>query len=278
MRSWGNAVASFSFMKLTFIIIIIIIWSILSSLYSGNTTVIPSVIAQNSEEDVDSLRSKATEAYINSRYQEAIEYLDRALAIEPYDPSILSSKGLALAHLGRYEEAIEYYDRALAIQPNNVYALNNKANALVSSIEPVEPVVYYDNDAFTMRINYQFISPVTIENTPANTIMAFEEIIKLYDRALAIDPNDTIVITNKGIVLLYNLTSPNEAIEMFDQGLEIDPNHVGCLYNKGVALEKLGRGAEATQYKDRAQEMDPTYSGELIDKEQAVATELRDPI
>jgi tetratricopeptide (TPR) repeat protein len=169
----------------------------------------------------------------------------------------------------------------LAIDPNDVDALNNKANALASLIKPVEPVVYYDNDAFTMRINYQFISPVTIENTLANTTMAYyEEMIKNLDRALELDPNDTTVITNYGIVL-YNLTIPpryNEAIEMFDKGLEIDANHAGCLYNKGVVLEKLGRDAEATQLKDMAQEIDPTYSGDRINKRSAVATVLESPI
>ena len=56
----------------------------------------------------------------------------------------------------------------------------------------------------------------------------------------------------------------NEAIEIFDQGLKIDPNNVGCLYNKGLVLDQLGRNAEASEDKAKAQEIDPAYSGELI--------------
>ena len=42
----------------------------------------------------------------------------------------LSNKGLALNSLGKYQEAIEWYDRALKIDPNYVEASNNKDVAL----------------------------------------------------------------------------------------------------------------------------------------------------
>ena len=43
-----------------------------------------------------------------------------------------------------------------------------------------------------------------------------------------------------------------EAIDLFDQAMNIDPGHVGCLYNRGIVLEKLGKIAEAAEFKDRA--------------------------
>ena len=166
------------------------------------------------------------------------------MGIDPRNVYALLNKGVALGNLGRHQEAIEYYDRALGIDPRNVNALNNKANALASLVESVEPIVYDDNNAFSMQINYKLIPAVTTENTTANIAIAYDEIIKIYDRALAIEPNDITVITNKGIAF-YNLARYNEAIEIFDQGLKIDPNHVGCLYNKGLVLEELGKYAEA---------------------------------
>jgi tetratricopeptide (TPR) repeat protein len=53
--------------------------------------------------------------------------------------------------------------------------------------------------------------------------------------------------------------------------LNINPEHVGCLYNKGLVLEEQGNAAEATEYKDRAQEIDPTYVGGSINKGPAVS-------
>ena len=42
----------------------------------------------------------------------------------------LNEKGAALANLGKYDEAIEFFDKALAIEPNYVEASYNKGLAL----------------------------------------------------------------------------------------------------------------------------------------------------
>ena len=64
------------------------------------------------------------------RYDEAIEYFDKALAVEPDKVRALSGKGTALRNLGNYTEAIEYYDRALAVEPDYRPALYGKRLAL----------------------------------------------------------------------------------------------------------------------------------------------------
>jgi tetratricopeptide (TPR) repeat protein len=68
-----------------------------------------------------------------------------------------------------------------------------------------------------------------------------------------------------------------EANEVFDLALNIAPDHAACLYNKGLVLEKQGKSAEATEYKDRAQNIDPTYVGGSINKPPAVS-ELKSAI
>jgi tetratricopeptide (TPR) repeat protein len=44
----------------------------------------------------------------------------------------LVDEGAFLNDLGNHTGAIQYYDKALAVDPNNVAALNNKGNALNS--------------------------------------------------------------------------------------------------------------------------------------------------
>jgi len=50
--------------------------------------------------------------------------------VNPEEFSALFNKGNTLLALKRYEEAIEYYDKALKIQPNNEFVQSNREEAL----------------------------------------------------------------------------------------------------------------------------------------------------
>jgi tetratricopeptide (TPR) repeat protein len=69
--------------------------------------------------NVSKLKEKGDALSEQGRYQEAIEYYDRVLAIDPNYVDALNNK-----------EAIEYYNRVLAMEPDNVNALYNKGNTL----------------------------------------------------------------------------------------------------------------------------------------------------
>jgi tetratricopeptide (TPR) repeat protein len=100
----------------------------------------------------------------------------------------------------------------------------------------------------------------------------YAEILKYYDKALAIRPNDTTVLDNKGIVLI-KLGNYAQAMQYFDKVLSMDPNNVGGLYNKAVILYHLGKHTEAKVFQDKAQQINPNYSGQFINKV-SIVTEL----
>jgi tetratricopeptide (TPR) repeat protein len=54
----------------------------------------------------------------------------KVLALDPNNVKALGNIGVSLNKLEKYEESIEYADKALAIQPNDVIALKNKEIAL----------------------------------------------------------------------------------------------------------------------------------------------------
>ena len=57
-----------------------------------------------------------------TRYEEALELIERAIIISPTDPAILDSLAWALYKLGRYEEALENLRRAFADFPDDEVA------------------------------------------------------------------------------------------------------------------------------------------------------------
>ena len=57
-----------------------------------------------------------------TRHEEALELIERAIAISPDDPAIIDSLGWALYKVGRYEEALVQMRRAFAAFPDDEVA------------------------------------------------------------------------------------------------------------------------------------------------------------
>ena len=62
---------------------------------------------------VDALNNKGSALDDLGKYDEAITWYDKALAVNPKYVDAFYNKGLALDDLGKYDEAITWYDKAL---------------------------------------------------------------------------------------------------------------------------------------------------------------------
>jgi tetratricopeptide (TPR) repeat protein len=72
--------------------------------------------------------------------------------------------------------------------------------------------------------------------------------------------SSSILILNKKGLDLMNSASYNQAITYFDKALAINPNDTDALNNKGLALAQLGKYNEAISYYDKALEIKPNYA------------------
>jgi serine/threonine protein kinase len=88
----------------------------------------------------------------------------------------------------------------------------------------------------------------------------FDEALTCYNKALEIDPRDTIAWINKG-ASLDKLGQFDEALTCYNKALEIDPRNTVGLMNKGRSLHSLGRYDEALTCYNKALEIDPRYAG-----------------
>lgn len=61
---------------------------------------------------------------------DTLDFLDKALEIQPHNVHVLNKKGITLYHLGRDDEAITCYERALSISPDHTDTLRNLGTAL----------------------------------------------------------------------------------------------------------------------------------------------------
>jgi tetratricopeptide (TPR) repeat protein len=61
----------------------------------------------------------------------------------------------------------------------------------------------------------------------------YDDAIKWYVEALALEPKDVNVRTDLGVCYYYT-NQPDKALEQFDKSLSIDPNHAKTLLNVGI--------------------------------------------
>lgn len=137
----------------------------------------------------------------NRNYKKAVPLLKTFLDKYPFSSDALRALGQIESDLGNQDAAIELLQESLRWNPKNVYALLMLGNIYAK----------YKND-------------IAIG-------------MKYYEWALEINPNDYIVITNIGGILLQS-GNVKRARELFRKSLEINNRHPNTHFNLGLALMK----------------------------------------
>jgi tetratricopeptide (TPR) repeat protein len=92
--------------------------------------------------------------------------------------------------------------------------------------------------------------------------------LKLYNRALELEPKSAAAIANRGGALFDN-GQTDAAMADFDKALEIDPRQVVAHLGRGRFLSMKGRYAEAIQAYSQALEISPNFVNALVSRGQA---------
>ncbi|HET9160523.1 MAG TPA: tetratricopeptide repeat protein [Caulobacteraceae bacterium] len=160
------------------------------------------------------------------RFAEAIEAVDRALAIDAGLADAWNSRGAALKGSGSLHAAADSFRRALALQPNNVQALCN-LGAL------------------------------------AGNLGAPDEALNALNRAAALAPGLAEAFSGRARLLLI-LDRPVEALADAERAIALRPGHAEAHANLGFALETLGRRQDAMAEYRQARTLDPDLPRKLV--------------
>ena len=117
---------------------------------------------QEQENITDALVKKGNTLSDLGRNDEAIQYYNKALQIDPNQTLALNSKGEALYMLDKYDEAIQHYDKALQIDTNDTDALFNKGLALNNLDRNDEAIPYFDQ---VLQIDPNYTLVLDLKNT-----------------------------------------------------------------------------------------------------------------
>ena len=203
--------------------------------------------------NINELLEKGIEEKKIKHYQQALQYFDRSLEIDPNNVSALTNKGSILSLEGNNTGALQYFDRSLEIDPNNVSALTNKVVALTFLGNYSEAIQYTDK---TLQIDPKNVDALSFKSAIFGLLGKYNDSLNYADIALKIDPNNVSALTNKGTALL-KLGNETKAIQYFNRALEIDPAYVNALNNRGAAFAKLGNLTAALSDFNKVIEINP---------------------
>ncbi len=205
--------------------------------------------------------------YSNNDLNESLQYLDKAVEINPQFARAWSNKGAALGILGKYEEAIVACDKAVEINPQFAEAWCNKGVALTILSRYEETTVAYDS---ATNINPQSAETWSNKGVALINLGRYEAAIAACDKAIEIKPQSAEAWSIKGVALI-NLGRYEEAIVAYNKAIEINPQFATTWYIKGITLGILGRYEEAIVAYNKAIEINPQFAEAWCNKGTALS-------
>ncbi|MBE9115714.1 tetratricopeptide repeat protein [Lusitaniella coriacea LEGE 07157] len=171
----------------------------------------------------------------------ALEACDKAIELNANDATVWTNRGRILyADLGRTEEALESLNRAIAIAPNDSLALYNRCTAL-AALERYQQAIDSCDRAIAGDGRWGESDPSRAwvnRGVSLRRLGRHNEAIESYDRAIEINPNDALVWNNKGAVL-YEVERYADALSAFEEALRLDPNHELARRNRNIVQQRL---------------------------------------
>ncbi|NWK09547.1 tetratricopeptide repeat protein [Marine Group I thaumarchaeote] len=70
-------------------------------------------------DEIQNLVAKGQSFLEDGKFDEALDFFERALILNQDDPDLWNYKGIILRSMGRYEEAMESFNKSLKIDPRD---------------------------------------------------------------------------------------------------------------------------------------------------------------
>jgi len=180
------------------------------------------------------------------RYEEAIEYSRKLIALRPQTAENHNSLGCSLFNVGKNDEAIDEFRIALQYKPAFPQAYYNMGLA-VSDYNNFDKAVLFFRKAIEYKPDY--IDAYIQLAINLNELRRFEEVVAACDEALRVAPRNVILRGYRGMAL-SSVGRMDEAIEEIKYVVSQRPDDMQMRRNLGILLEKKGLKKQAAdQYR-----------------------------
>jgi len=183
-----------------------------------------------------------------SRLDEAIQFLQRAIALSPDNAVFTIKKQLS--------DAIDASRRAIAIKPDLAEAHRNLANALKDSGQTGEAIIAARE---AIRLKPEMATAHAILGDALNRTGRHDEAVAAFQKCLALQPTLAIARVNLGIALA-DKGQFDDAIAQYHQAISLQPNMPEAHNNLGSAWKEKGKLNDAIAAYQQAIRIKPDFA------------------
>ncbi|HEY3277216.1 MAG TPA: tetratricopeptide repeat protein [Syntrophorhabdaceae bacterium] len=210
-------------------------------------------ILREEPQNRDAFHLLGVAAYQGRRYNQAIELISTAIAIDKSNPAFFCNLGLAYAGTGDYDLAITHFQEALRLYEPYPEAHNNLGNIYKEQGRLEEAAQSYQQ-----ALSFRPESPETLYNL--GSIFQEEgkvaEAMECYQKALALMPQSAEICSNLSV--LYKDTGDYEmAAEYAFRAIELKPGYLDGYLNLGLIFKTVGLSEKAISFYDQALAISP---------------------
>jgi tetratricopeptide (TPR) repeat protein len=194
-------------------------------------------VLQRDADQPDALHSLAAIAYQAGCYDEALDWIARAIASNPNVPLFHNTNGLILEAVDQFDKAVNAYSNVLRLKPDHAEAYNNMAIALQAQGN-YNDAVRCCEEAVLLQPDY-----AQAYNTMG---FAFEkqgkcaDAFESYQKAVSFKPDYAEAHNHLG-VLAHADGRHEEALQHWRHAVEIEPDYAEAHWNLALALLLTGR-------------------------------------
>jgi protein O-mannosyl-transferase len=165
---------------------------------------------------------------------------DNVLKVYPDIPFVLVLRGCEYNTRGEYDKAMVDFDKAISLDSKDGSAYFNRGVAK-SKIGDFKNAIPDFEKADELKIEKKHFVNLYVSwgGALANT-GKLKEAMKLFDKAIDLDPNDASVYNNRGITKAM-LGDTNGAITDFDMAIKLNPEFTDAINNKNRAMEVMSK-------------------------------------
>ena len=179
-------------------------------------------------------------AFSQEKYEKADGYFDTALKSGADVASVFEYMGVAKANIGSFQQAINYIDKALGVAADDTYLLLQKANILLCEDRMSEAQEYYERiiELEPGAVDATF-GLGKIEESKGNLAQAFA----LYQQVLSATPSHVPAQFSFGLLCLKQ-GNEKKAEQWFEQVQACEPKHLPSLLELGILHVRKGIQAD----------------------------------